>query len=423
MSFFTYKFEEGCTQDTQKREQNIADDNSEEEDYNDHDENVFVCKEDFINNCIKLMENGSSPFDILKSHYGENAPIFNILFLQKFIQFFNLSQTKDMLLTYFIINGPVENATRLLKYNFLNILFTDLPANFIIIHHLLSKTTSQGKNKFIETGGIYVLCNFVSNPQYTLIISQIFYILSDIEFDYFNDILPPNAFYPINCNFETTSIFTFKDLIKQLFLAEDLQILSLLIQSFKNIFHRSEKAIQKLGNLLFKQLFIKRQLFLNRETQFLIPDLIELFNILCDHFDNFDLFRIDMINYFYTLMVTYDFQHKISLSSSFLSLINDIPTHMLPSILAANTLQILEDLIFLDNSFSFISNIIETVSDIATKIIMYNDEYSCSLDKYLSQCKGIIGFLCDNDDPKISELAESTNLAIDKIAFNVNTNN
>ena len=135
-----------------------------------------------------------------------------------------------------------------------------MPYNFEIIHHLLSQTTTIGKIKFVETGGIYVLCYFALDPQFTLIITQILYILSSQEIDFFEEILPPNAFYPINCNFDTTSIFNFKDLIKHLFSTEDFEILNLLTESLLNMFRISEKAVQKLGNVVFKEVFIKNAL-------------------------------------------------------------------------------------------------------------------------------------------------------------------
>lgn len=415
--FISYKDNDDDSPKSQKREQYIASNitNNSEEEENIDDDQSLSCSENIIENCINLMSDGESPFNILQIQYKESTPIFNVLFLETFLRYFDSQLQKDLELTYFIINGPVENATRLIMLDFFNILYTDLPNSFEIVHHLLSKTTSKGKIKFAETGGIYILCYFISNPENVLIIMQILSLISDQEIDYFNEILPPNAFFPINCNFDTTLIFNFKNIIKQLLTIDDLEILELLIQSLKNIFHKSDKAIRKLGNLIFKELFIKKQFLFEEATQ-LIPDLIEIFNMLCDQFD-FEIFKLDLIAIFYSLLETNDYKKKVALIPSFLSLIDSIIVTMLPAVLESNTLNILEDMAFTENNNSFLPDIIETISDIASQIIMFKDE--CEYEEYLSECRGILDYLCDHEDSNISLLAKASILTIEDLNSNL----
>ena len=416
--YIPYKKNAGAYQIVQKREQYFANNttrNSEEEESIDDNDQTLSCSEDIAEGCIQLMENGNSPFKNLQIYYGEYTPIFNNSFLDAFIQYFSFSLEPDLDLTYYIINGPVENATNLIILDFFNILYANLPINFDIIHHLLSQTAPQGKIKFIETRGIYILCYFISDPENAIIISQIFSIISDQDIDFFAEILPPNAFYPINCNFDTTIIFKFKDFIKGLFEYDDFEIISLLIHSLKRIFHKSDKTIQKLGNLVFKQLFIKKQFLFDGENQVMIPDLIELFNLLSDQFD-FEVFKPDLIDFFYSLIESYDFNQKLSIIPSFLSLIDNILLDMLPPILEANTLQIIKDMVFIENNSSILPNIIETVSDIASQIILCKDEY----DAYLIECHEILDIICDHDDTNISNLAKSAISLIDDVNSNFN---
>lgn len=412
----SYKENEDDSMKTQKIDQyliNNVDGDYEEDLFDDNDQSL-ICSESISKQCIELMENGESPFEVLKSQYDENTPIFNAIFIKAFLNYFD-STNKDLELTYFIVNGPIENSTRLIMNDFFNILYTDLPDNLKIIHHLLSKASSKGKIKFVETGGIYILCYFISNPDNALIISQIFLLISDQEVDFFDEVLPPNAISEIKCNFDTTLIYKFKDFIKYLLESEDLEILENLIQSLKNMFCNSDDAIQKLGNLVFQELFIKRQ-FLFDENQKFIPELIEMFNILSDQFD-FEIFKIDLIQIFYTLLETSEYKIKVSLMPPFLSLIDSILIDKLPEILKANTLHIFEDMAYIENNISFLPNIIETVSDIASQIVMLKNK--SKYEEYLSECRGILDFLSEHEDSDISQLAQSATLAIGDIVSNL----
>ena len=90
MNVFSYKRNE----DSRKaftRKQNMADENLDQDSIEYDDEQISACSKSITSSCIELMDNGKSPLAILKFNYGDYAPIFNILFLHKFILFFNFA--------------------------------------------------------------------------------------------------------------------------------------------------------------------------------------------------------------------------------------------------------------------------------------------------------------------------------------------
>lgn len=368
------------------------------------DDPVAICENVLIDQSITLFDNNISPLDTLFAKYGETTPIFNIQFFQSFIRYFN--ETNDTKLLFYLINGPPENSTRLIQLQFFDFLYSNLPSNFPIIHHIISQTTNSGKEIFIHTGGLYVLFYFITEPNSSQLILAIFEMISNLELDLCEDILPPNAFSPIQCNFDTTQILKFDSFLNIIISFEDSVPLSHVISSLLNVFRSSEKVVERFGMIIFDSSFIFNMLNVFDDNYLIIHKLIELFNILCDHFD-MDIFRIDLVHYFFELFKICEYNLKISLIPSFLQTIETTNTTICCQLLSRETIDILDDFLHLEGK-THVHAILDIIDEFSAQIVLLSDqEMDLNGNDSLPQLKTMLDGLVDDNDQSISQKATS----------------
>ncbi|OHT01108.1 hypothetical protein TRFO_01696 [Tritrichomonas foetus] len=395
-----------------ERCRNINDSDSNEEDVENNDQSR-ICSEELSQECISIMERMESPVNTLYMNFGNETPIFSESFLQKFINYFQKSIILDLKLFQFIVNGPIENSTRLCLLGYLKCLYSFAPQTLPLIAELLEHASYKGRQVFVETGGIYILCYFVSQENLTFLISNILYRISKQEFDYFDDILPPNAFFPINCPFDTEQIFEFENFITRLISVQDSHILFFLFKSLINIFHRSEKAIAKLGSIVLDNIHTIFLLLTENNNYDMQRCLIEIISILSDNFD-IDAFKIDLIQSYFHLITNGDYKIKTTIIPSFLSIIYNLPLKMVPDLINANIIHIFEELAYLENN-KYIPDLIDSITDIASKVVMIKYEHQFNLNESLDLCFDILQNICGSENEKHAELAEDAIMMLQNI--------
>ena len=386
------------------------------------DDESICCSNELSKKYCEMMKSFESPLNEIIDSYKDIIPIFSIDFLHEFINFYANSNLNLDEFLFYIINGPIENVTRLSSFGIFQVLYCDLPKKLDILYEILKKLTPFYKRNFYETGGIYIICYFAFNPSFVHIACEMLLSISDQDIDLFNDILPPNAFDNVRCNFDTTIIFEIKDVTQHLFSTNDFNILICLTKSLINIFHSSEKAIYKLGNVVVEN-FDKYLNYLNNcdlDDPIKVQDIVELYQILYDYFD-IEFIYDEFINLFSALIISGNYQIKLKLIPSFLDIISNSSLDFILNLCESShknisnnnsLLSLFEEFLSLGET-SICIKILEIISDFVSKIVLLSN--TTLHEEFIFKCNSLLGQLATNENNEILELAENTIKFLNKI--------
>lgn len=343
------------------------------------------------------------PFETIYSTFNDNVPVFSpdfFKYLVEYCSFHDFSETLCIL--NYLIKGPLENRTRLGQYNIIPYLISNSPSTFPLIYLIIHQNPEKFAEQFVYNGGIYCIMYFSKYQECLLIITKILNLVSFVKYDYNDDILPLPAFLPMKCTYDTTAKINFSKIVNRFINNGSTEIVLNVLLSLYNIFQFCNNTVKSIGPVILIQFHtimnvIELQIpaikllqiivaeisidniwdivdtlfhYLEISNEELLLNLLDLLNIICEHYGNNILVDQKFLNSFLSIYDEGSYQIKCKMIEIIITITEDASSQLLKELIMNNMFQILIDFIK-GESNPMISLAIDSYIEVLSKTLYF----------------------------------------------------
>ena len=236
-------------------------------------------KRELINQCSEMIENNESPRLLLEQFFPDKYPEFDYFFLENFIQYYqNQGPDCDFLMSKIVFSSK-KNAFVLGTFGIFDRLYLKAPESLDIIFKIV-ESNKQSIKFFINSGGVFVLAAFSNINELQLKISQFFLYISNSEFNFEKNFIPPVDFLIGNPNYDHSNEINYEFFFSNLLFSPIPDVQKNCMKSIENIIVNPQNKIQT--NFI---------IFIQNQFDILIDTFPYLIPFILDISFNFDVFN------------------------------------------------------------------------------------------------------------------------------------
>jgi hypothetical protein len=197
----------------------------------------FRCPDELSLPWLQMLVTGRSPLAEMHDAFEGDFPEFDPSFINACLEYFDENGEDSVDLLESLVHS---NAARLTQFSVFARVFPHVPGTFPIISNLISRGGEQSVQHFIVQGGISLLGQFASVPEFQLSISLIWRLVSQTYLDFGLTLLPP-------IDWESDEDIEFGTIFERLLASDNLEVIQNTLSALTNCLSRSSEASEMFG--------------------------------------------------------------------------------------------------------------------------------------------------------------------------------